>query len=166
VQSQTKRWIGVTVFTLLYPAVAYIVTYIPNPMVPGAIVALNMIFPILAGHFYGPISGAVAGSLGTALAALLRSSQFDALSVFPHTLMGFIAGWIGPLRSELSSASTILIGHVLNILFYIRLGLLMVPADQVGVTLLGIISEAMIDIVAIVLVIFLGKRWLYTAERW
>lgn len=165
-QSPTKRWVGVSGLTLLYPVVAYIVTYIPNPMVPGAIVALNMIFPVLAGHFYGPISGAVAGCLGTALATLLSGSQFEAYSIFPHTLMGFTAGWIGQFRSEFASAATILIGHLLNILFYVRIGLMFVPAAQLGVTLLGLISEVMIDIVAIVLLIFLFKRWLYREERW
>ncbi len=165
-QSPTKRWIGVSMFTLLYPLGAYIVRYIPNPMVPGAFVALNMIFPVLAGHFYGPFSGALAGCLGTALSALLSGSQFGAFSVFPHTLMGFTAGWAGQFRSEFSTASTILIGHLLNILFYIRMGLLVISADEVGASLLGLLSEIMIDIVAIVLMIFLFKRWLYSEERW
>lgn len=163
---QTNRLIGVTVFTLLYPALAYVVEYIPNPMVPGAIVALNMILPVLAGYFYGPLSGAVAGGVGTALAALLRASLFDGTAIFPHILMGATAGWMGKRRAEILSSTTILIGHSLNMLFYLRLGVITIPPEQVGSTLLGLATEAMIDIVAIVLVIALLKRWLYQEHRW
>lgn len=92
---ETKRLLGVTVFTLLYPALAQVIKCIPNPMVPGAILALNMILPVLAGYFYGPSSGAVAGGLGTTLSALIRVSMFDTLAIFPHTVMGIVAGWAG-----------------------------------------------------------------------
>ena len=163
---QTKRLIGVIVFTLLYPAMAPLVEYIPNPMVPGAIVALNMIFPVLAGYFYGPLSGAVAGGVGTALAALLRVSMFDGLAIFPHIAMGLAAGWTGKYRSEILSSITILVGHALNMLFFLRLELFTIPAEEVGVTLLGLAAETMIDIITIVLVIVLLKRWLYHTERW
>jgi hypothetical protein len=42
--------LGLIVFSLLYPATALITQHIPNPMVPGATVALNMIFPVLSGR--------------------------------------------------------------------------------------------------------------------
>jgi uncharacterized membrane protein len=165
-KQQTKQIIGIAVFTLLYPALAYVVEYIPNPMVPGAIVALNMILPVLAGYFYGPLSGAVAGGVGTALAALLRASLFDGAAIFPHILMGAAAGWMGKRRAEILSSTTILIGHALNMLFYLRLGVLTIPSERIASTLLGLATEAMIDIVAIVLVIALLKRWLYQEHRW
>jgi uncharacterized membrane protein len=135
-------------------------------MVPGAIVALNMIMPVLAGYFYGPMSGAAAGGLGTALAALYDASLFNGLAIFPHALMGLAAGWIGRYRSDLLSATTILLGHTLNMLFYLRLGVISIAPDQWGTTLLGLATETMVDIVAIVLVIALLKRWLYQVERW
>jgi uncharacterized membrane protein len=165
-KQQTKQVIGIAVFTLLYPAMAYIVKYIPNPMVPGAIVALNMILPVLAGYFYGPLSGAVTGGVGTALSALLRASLFDGTAIFPHILMGAAAGWMGKSRAEILSSTTILIGHILNMLFFLRLGVITIPPDRVASTLLGLATETMIDIVAIVLVIALLKRWLYQEHRW
>ncbi len=163
---QTRRLVGIVVFTLIYPATAFVVKYIPNPMVPGAIVALNMIVPVLAGYFYGPVSGALAGGAGTAISALLRASMFDAMAVFPHAVMGAAAGWAGKSRSEVLSAATIIIGHALNMLFYLRLGVLTVPPERVSLTLLGLAAETMVDIVAIILVILLLKKHLYQKERW
>ena len=43
------------VFTLLYALTAPLVEHIPNPMIPGAWLALNMIFPVLAGYFLGSL---------------------------------------------------------------------------------------------------------------
>ncbi|MBU0496144.1 MAG: hypothetical protein KKB13_30185 [Chloroflexi bacterium] len=163
---QTKRLLGIMAFTLLYPLLGPVVQYIPNPMVPGAIVALNMILPVLAGYFYGPVSGAVVGGVGTALAALLWVDPFDGLAIFPHIVMGALAGWTGKQRSELLSSAMILVGHALNMLFYLRLGLITISLEEVGVTALGLAAETMIDIIAIVLVIILLKRWLYHEERW
>ena len=94
-----QRLIGIAVFTLLFPATAPLIQYIPNPMVPGALVALNMILPVLAGHFYGPLSGAVAGGVGCFLTALWLANKFYAVSVFSLTVRGAVAGWIGKYRS-------------------------------------------------------------------
>ncbi|MBN1485728.1 MAG: ECF transporter S component [Chloroflexia bacterium] len=163
---KVRRLLGIAVLTLLYPAMAPIVTHIPNPMVPGAYVALNMIVPVLAGFFYGPVSGALTGALGTALSALILADPFDCAAVFPHLVMGAVAGWTGRYRSELLSATTIVLGHGLNMLFFLRLQLLTIAPQEIGSTLLGLTSETMIDIVAIVLACVLLKRWLYHVERW
>ena len=163
---RTRRLVGVIVFTLLFPATASLVQYIPNPMVPGAIVSLNMILPVLAGYFYGPLSGAVAGGVGTLLTALWQVDVFYAVSTISMTVVGLVAGWSGKYRSEVLSASTIVLAHAMNILFFVRLGLLVIPPERVGVTLLGLTTETIIDIVAIVLIIFLLKVWLYQKERW
>ena len=156
-----KKLPGIILLTLGYPLMAYVIQYIPNPIVPGALLALNMIFIILAGFFYGPISGALAGCLGTALAALLRADMYDALAIFPHLVMGLAAGLAGNKRSDVLGALSILIGHGLNLLFYWRFGLLDIATVGVNTLLLGLASESMVDIVAIVLLIALLKRWLY-----
>lgn len=163
---RTKRLIGITVFILLYPLLRPVVQYIPNPMVPGAIVAFNMILPVLAGYFYGPWSGAVAGGVGAALSALLWVDMFDGLAVLPHAIMGATAGWTGRTRSEILSAATILVGHALNMVFFLRLGLTTIPSGGAGGALLGLTVETTVDIIAIVLAIALLKRWLYHEERW
>lgn len=165
-QPKTQRVIGLAVFTLLYPLTSSVLGFIPNPMIPGANIAFNMIFPILAGHFYGPLSGGVAGSIGTASATLVSASAFEGMAIFPHTGMGIVAGWVGQYRSEPRTALTIIIGHGLNILFYLRLGLMSIPPDGLAISLLGLLTETMIDLVAIVLLIFMLKRSLYSVERW
>lgn len=160
------RLVAVTVFALLYPLADPLTSLLPNPMVPGASVALNMIFPVLAGYFYGPLSGAAAGSLGTGLSALVWASRYDGAAILPHLLMGLAAGWVGQYRSEILAALTILVGHALNMLFFLRLGLLTIAPHEVGPTLLGLAAETMVDIVAIVLIAVLLKGWLYQKARW
>ena len=161
-----KQLIGVPAFTLAYPAMQLVIQYIPNPMVPGATIALNMILPVLAGYFFGPWSGAVVGGVGTGIASLLTRSIYTVLAIIPHTIMGAVAGWTGRYRSEFLTASTILIGHSLNMLFYLGTGVITIPAEKVGITLLGLATEAMVDIIAIVILILLLKRHLYCTERW
>ena len=162
-----KRFYGLLVLSLAYAGGSYLVRYIPNPMVPGALLALNMIFPVLAGYFYGPLSGVVAGGLGTALAALLRVDMYDALAILPHALMGLAAGLAGNRRSDFLAALSILVGHLLNILFYIRFGMMEIAPENISVTLLGLTSEVTVDVVAILLLITLLKRWLYQEKaRW
>ena len=148
-----KQLIGTLVFTLLFPVLGSLVQYIPNPMVPGAIISLNMIIPILAGYFYGPLSGLVVGSTGTLLAALLQANQFYLAGIYSLALVGALAGWIGSnYRSEIPSAATILVAHAANILIFLRMGMLVIPPERIGVTLLGLATESMIDIVAAVLI--------------
>lgn len=43
---RTRRLIGATVFTLLFPATASLVQHIPNPMAPGAIVNFGLILSV------------------------------------------------------------------------------------------------------------------------
>jgi uncharacterized membrane protein len=161
-----KRLIGMAAFTLAYPALELVVQYIPNPMVPGAIIALNMILPVLAGYFYGPWSGVIVGGAGTGIAAVLGGSVFNYLAIIPNAIMGGVAGWSGRFRSEFLTASTILVGHALNMLVYIGAGVITIPAEKSGTTLLGLAAEAMVDIIAIVLLILLLKRYLYSPTRW
>ncbi len=166
---QPRRYhnIGIIVFSLLFPAVALLVQYIPNPMVPGAIVSLNMVLPVLAGYFFGPLSGLLAGSSGALLAALLLSDHYYLVGIYSLALAGALAGWIGKQRRlKILSAATILVAHALNMFTLLRTNLLTIPPDRVGITFLGLASESVIDIIATLLVIELFGRWLYRAERW
>ncbi|MHA1720504.1 MAG: ECF transporter S component [Promethearchaeota archaeon] len=161
-----EKTIGITVGTLFYPLLSFIVKYIPNPMVPGAIIALNMIFPVLTGYFYGWKSGTVAGAVGTAISAFIRNSIWDALAIFPHALMGYTAGLIySKFHSDLATSLSIFVGHFFNILFYIRFGLLTIATADIGITILGILTEAMLDIIAIVLVMNLLKKCLLHTDK-
>ncbi len=159
--------LGILVFTLLFPVLASLVQYIPNPMVPGAIISLNMILPILAGYFFGPFSGLIVGSTGILLAALLQADKFYITGVYSLALAGALAGWIGRKRRlHFFSAATIFIAHTMNILVLLRMGMLDIPSDRIGVTILGLVTESVIDIIAVLLIIELLWRWLYQTERW
>ncbi|MEA2101056.1 MAG: ECF transporter S component [Thermodesulfobacteriota bacterium] len=153
-----NRFVGIVILTLLYPMIGYWV-HIPNPMLPGAVLALNMIFPVLAGYFYGPGAGAMTGGLGTALSSLLTASLFDGLAIFPHAVMGLAAGWVGKNHSAQLTALTIILGHALNIIFFLRFEMIDIQRSQVFETILGLTTETIIDIVAIVLIIMVLKLW-------
>lgn len=163
---KTRSYSGLVVFVLAYPAAYYFVQYIPNPLVPNANLAINMIFPILAGYFYGPFSGAVAGLVGTALSGVLMMDIYDALAVFPHTLMGAAAGWAGDRQRQFLSAFSVLIGHMLNIFFFWRFDLL--TFERPFTLVLGLLTETTIDVVAIIFLIVLLQKKLYRedAQRW
>jgi uncharacterized membrane protein len=162
----TRRLIGVTALTLLYPAVAPLVQLVPNPMLPGASVALNMVFPVLAGYLFGARSGALAGGVGAGLAALLLGDMFDALAVLPHALMGGLAGRLGDRGSELAASAALLAGHALNMLFFVRLGLLPLSLEALPATALGLLTESSVEMVAVVLLATSLRQFLYCADRW
>jgi uncharacterized membrane protein len=166
VDNQHGRHLGLIILTLAYPLTHYIFVHIPNPVVPSANLALNMIFPILAGYFYGPLSGVVAGAIGTGLAAFAGPDMYDALSILPHALMGYAAGLAGESRSQFAGALSIILGHLLNILFYWRFDL--IPFGHVDTLLLGLLTETTIDVVAIILLIVFLQKTLYTdkEQRW
>lgn len=161
-----RSYIGLILFTLAYPAAHYVVGFIPNPFVPEANLAINMIFPILAGYFYGPISGAIAGFLGTGLSAILTADVYDALAILPHTIMGLVAGLAGNSRQQFLAACSVLLGHALNILFFSRFGYLLI--ERPPILILGLLTETTVDVVAVILFIVFLHRKLYREddERW
>lgn len=164
--SGNRSHLGLILFILAYPVMHYFVGYIPNPLVPSASLAINMIFPILAGYFYGPLSGGVAGLLGTGLSALLAPDIYDALAILPHAIMGFVAGLAGNSRNQFLAAFSILIGHALNILFFWRFEYLFI--ENPFILSLGLLTETTVDIVAVILFIVLLHKRLYRedGQRW
>lgn len=157
---------GLIFLTLAYPVAHILVRFIPNPFVPTANLALNMIFPVLAGYFFGPVSGALAGAVGTALSAFFGGDVYDVMAIFPHAAMGAAAGLAGASRAQFIGALTVLVGHILNLLFYWRFNLLLV--DHPATLVLGIVTETTVGVVAIVLLIVLLQKWLYREadQRW
>lgn len=160
-----KRLKGVAAFTLLYPAIAPLLAGVPNPMVPGAIVALHMVFPVMSGFFYGPVSGALTGCVGTALAWIVWQGPFDLLAIVPHLCMGLLAGFLGRTRSEVVASLAIAPGHILNICFYVAFGALTIEPHMWGVTILGLATESTVDIVVVILICGMLKARLYSEER-
>ncbi len=161
-----KSYVGLALLILAYSMAHYIVQYIPNPIVPSANIAINMIFPILAGYFYGPASGAVAGALGTGLSAIVYADMYDALAILPHTVMGFLAGCAGNYHLHFMAALSVVAGHLLNILFFWRFDRLIIESPYT--LILGLITETTVDVVAVVLFVVLFQKWLYREreQRW
>lgn len=149
----TRQMVQAAVLAAIYVVVGQVVRFIPNPMVPGAIIALNMVVVVIAGILLGPAAGASVGFLGTLVNALSPSGNaFEWAAVIPHTIMGLTAGVVGR-RSVVFGALTVIVGHALNILAFLVVRLL--PMNQLAVTIfsIGLLVEVVIDVVVIVITV-------------
>ncbi len=153
----TRQIAYVAVLAALYIVIGQFTRFIPNPMVRGgSTIALNMVVVVIAGMLLGPLQGALVGLIGTGLNALITSGQasgaYELAAIIPHTIMGLTAGLAGR-RSRVLGALTIIVGHVLNIIAFILVGLL--PATQLVATIfaVGLLAEVVIDVVVILVVV-------------
>ena len=149
----------VAIFIALYAVIGQVIRFIPNPMVPGAIIALNMTIVVVAGILLGPGPGALTGGLGSLLDGVIRGSVYQLWAIGPHAVMGFVAGLVGRTNPTVAPFA-IVVGHALNIVVYLLVGLL--PASQVaiGIFWTGLVVETVIDIVVIWLVVALLRPFL------
>lgn len=164
--SVSKRFLVLGALTILYPLTTLLVQEIPNPMLVDGYLALNMVFPVLAGFLLGPRSGALSGGVGTALAALLYQSPFDAAAIIPHSIMGLAAGLLGRKGSELPTSLALVLGHALNMCVFLAFGLIEVRPQDTVPLLLGLGTEAMVGIAVVALAGQLLKGFLYRHDRW
>ncbi|MBI3998650.1 MAG: ECF transporter S component [Armatimonadetes bacterium] len=149
----TRLITRVALLATMYVVLGQVVRFIPNPMVPGAIIALNMVVVVIAGMVLGPAAGALVGLVGTFVNAISPAGNpFEWAAIIPHTIMGFVAGLVGR-SSRVLGALTIIVGHVLNIAAFLLIGLL--PARQVAVTIfsVGLLTEVVIDIIVIMIAV-------------
>ncbi|HSB69037.1 MAG TPA: ECF transporter S component [Candidatus Methylomirabilis sp.] len=97
----------------------------PNPFIPGAIIAVNMVIPVLSGILFGRLAGLLVGLLGTSLNAISPAgSLFELLSIIPHGIMGWVAGHFRQRMPTPILACSLIVGHGLNILMYVLFGAL------------------------------------------
>lgn len=66
---------------------------VPNPMVSGTVVAVNMIIIVLTGILFGKEVGLTVGFMGTLTNAFVTGSAFEFATVIPHGIMGYLAGY-------------------------------------------------------------------------
>lgn len=147
----TRQIAYVAVLAAVYVVLGQVVRFIPNPMVPGAIIALNMVVVVIAGILLGPVPGALVGLIGTFVNAVSPAGNpFEWAAIIPHTIMGLAAGAARRANIVLA-ALTILVGHVLNVTAFIIAGLM--PANQMTATIfsVGLLAEVVIDVVVIVI---------------
>lgn len=156
----TQRLTYAAVLAALYVVIGQFIR-IPNPMVGGgSIIAINMVVIVIAGILLGPVPGALVGFVGTFVNALFlggSASSFEFAAIIPHTIMGLSAGLVGR-RSTVAGAFTILVGHILNVIAFIIVGLM--PANQMAVTIfsIGLLVEVVVDIIVIVIAASLLRR--------
>ena len=138
--------------------------YLPNPMVAGASLAINMVIPVIMGYWYGSLMGALVGGLGTALNLLLKFpfygwDYYELVAILPHALMGAVAGWSQITHSHISTASTIIIGHALNILGFWLAGLLPPEMLQRATFWTGLLTEVLVDLIIIMFCLKVMEVW-------
>jgi uncharacterized membrane protein len=118
------------VLQVVLPVILYILlgnarSVQPNPFIPGAIIAVNMVIPVLAGILFGRVAGLLVGLLGTMINAMTPAgSLFEFLSIVPHGIMGWVAGHSLEGVPTLILACSLIVGHGLNILVYLLFGAL------------------------------------------
>jgi uncharacterized membrane protein len=151
----------VAVFIALYAVIGQVIRFIPNPMVPGAIIALNMTIVVVAGILLGPGPGALTGGLGSLLDGIVRGSTYQLWAIGPHAVMGFVAGLLGRTNPTLAPFA-IIVGHALNIVVYLLVGLLPASGVAVGIFWTGLVVETVIDVIVIWLVVALLRPFVRT----
>ena len=111
--------------TLLYLLLGNARSIQPNPFIPGANIAVNMVVPVVTGILFGQVPGLLVGLLGTLLNAISPAgSLFEFLSIVPHGIMGCVAGHFREKMPTPIVACSLVVGHGLNILAYVLFGAL------------------------------------------
>jgi signal transduction histidine kinase len=151
------RWNWLFSGVVAYVAVGTLVKGLPNPMVPDAILALNMVVLVVVGYFAGPATGAITGLIATTLnftlqVPLIGPDAFEVAAILPHTIMGGAAGWMAQLTvSRLATALTVFLGHLLNIGTFLLMSLLPLELVWSAVFWTGIIAEVTLDLILVML---------------
>ncbi|MBN1179334.1 MAG: GAF domain-containing protein [Anaerolineae bacterium] len=157
------QWSLVALGSVCYVGLGLLVNRLPNPMVPDAILALNIVVPVIVGYFGGSLTGALVGLLGTLSNALIKLpfsgvDVFEFVAILPHTLMGAAAGLPFLNRSRIGTATTILVGHALNVIGFLVIGVLPRRHIDTSTFWTGMIAEMMVDVIFIVFAISVIER--------
>jgi uncharacterized membrane protein len=138
------------VLAAAYILIGQFVHRIPNPMVPNAIIALNMTVVVIAGILLGPVGGGLVGVVGTFVNGFYTpaGNPFERAAVLPHVIMGLAAGLAGR-RSVFAGALAILVGHTLNVLVFVSRGLMPVTAISGAMFFSGLLFEIVVDVVLV-----------------
>lgn len=164
--TRRKYWLGILVFGNLYWFVYVFIGFLPNPAVPDGYIAINMIIPVISGYLLGPWSGFLTSAFGVGTTALVSGSPITTAAIVPMMAMGYVAGYVGRKGNIFLTSLTILVGHSMNILYFLRLGLITIDPDKVMLTVLSLLSESAFDIVMIIILTTLLRKKFYQRERW
>jgi len=146
-------WRTVLLFVFGYAVATVLDRFIPNPMLPGASLALAMVIPVVAGALRGPREGALVGFGGTLLAlvfhqALFGFNAFEACGLAAHPVMGACAGLLARrTRHRIVPGLAILLGHGLNLAAYTLFHLMPVEQLKTPVFLTALLAESAVDLI-------------------
>jgi len=147
----------------IIPTIVLIVLYIlignarsiqENPFIPGAVIAVNMIVPVIGGILFGRFTGLMTGLVGTALNSLTPAgSIFEIAAILPHAIMGFGAGYFRKAPSLVIPSFALILGHILNLGIFIMLSLIPMHTFTEKGFWLGIGYEIFIGLISIILIV-------------
>jgi uncharacterized membrane protein len=145
--------IVVAVFSVLYVLIGNARSIHENPFIPGAVIAVSMIAPVLAGILFGKRVGFFVGIIGTTLNYFSPAgSIFELLSIIPHGIMGLSAGYLKERFATPLAALALVVGHALNTLAYISFDL--IPKNTLSNPQFwsGILYEIFVGVIAVTLI--------------
>jgi len=148
-----KGWGQVVVLIVIYVMLGNSRSLEPNPFIPGATIAVNMIVPVLGGILFGARCGFLVGMFGTMANTLSPAgSVFEMLAIVPHSLMGLTAGILKKRYASPISSMSLLVGHMLNILMFTVFSLIPFEILTEFRFWTGILYETFIGVVAIIVI--------------
>lgn len=161
--TRNKEILQIVVLVVLYILIGNARSIQPNPVVPGAVIAVNMIVPIIGGILFGWRVGALVGLLGTFINAFTPAgNEFEFAAIIPHGVMGFIAGYYHEKFPVPLVAASIIIGHIFNILMFLSFGLLPFTSLNSLRFWYGLGFEALAGIISIVVIIAIYRMVVQT----
>lgn len=148
----------VAIFAVLYVLIGNARSIHENPFIPGAVIAVSMIVPVLAGILFGKRVGFFTGIIGTSLNYFSpASSIFDLLSIIPHGIMGFSAGLLKERFSTPLASLSLIVGHATNTVVYINFGFIAKDTLSNPEFWSGIAYETFVGIITITLITSIYK---------
>lgn len=161
-----KPFLQTLIFILFYVILANSRSIEPNPFIPGAVVAVYMVVPVVAGILFGPRSGFLVGLFGTTLNTLTPGgSVFELLSIIPNSLMGLSAGLLKRWFPSPIAASSLVIGHLLRLLSFLIAGLMPLGVLDNLNFWYGTAYEAFFGIIAVLIIIAIYRLAIPSEEN-
>ena len=153
---QKREILTIIVLIVLYLLMGHARSVQQNPCIDGATIAVNMIVPVIGGILFGARVGFCAGILGTLLNALTLpypACSFERLAIVPHGIMGFTAGWFREKLPYPLLTGSLMVGHLLNLLFFTIFGLITVETITNIALWFGIAYETITGAIAIIIIV-------------
>ena len=160
-----RELVAIGAFVLLYILIGNARSIQPNPIIPGAVIAVNMVVPVIAGVLFGARAGLLVGVVGTLINSFIPGASdlvekdliFERLAVIPHGIMGLCAGLLRDRFPTPIVAGTLFIGHILNIFMFGVYGLISFSILTIPLFWYGLGFEVLAGTITVVIVVGLYR---------